>query len=63
LPLSLTQDWQRLVLVGLGQICIAIIIGVIESVTARLRLIRLPQFIVGAGVLACIGLTLVFFQQ
>jgi formate hydrogenlyase subunit 4 len=37
-------------------------VGVVESVTARLRLARVPQFLVGAAVLAAVGLAALLFR-
>ncbi|MBP1622106.1 MAG: respiratory-chain dehydrogenase subunit 1 [Acidobacteria bacterium] len=42
-----------------GMIILAALIGVIESVMARLRLLHVPQLLVWAGVIAVIGLILV----
>lgn len=42
-----------------GMIILAVLIGVIESVMARLRLLHVPQLLVWAGVIAVIGLILV----
>jgi formate hydrogenlyase subunit 4 len=42
-----------------GMIVLAVLIGVIESVMARLRLLHIPQLLVWAGVIAVIGLILV----
>jgi formate hydrogenlyase subunit 4 len=41
-------------LVG-GVLAIAILVGVVESVMARLRVSRVPQFLVAASVLASLG--------
>lgn len=41
---------------GLG--AVAVLVGVVESVTARLRLTRVPQLLVGAGALALFGIIL-----
>ena len=51
----------RLLLLG-GEIALAIAVGVVESVMARLRLRRVPQFLVGAAVLAAIGLAALFYR-
>ena len=37
---------------------VAVLVGVVESVMARLRLTRVPQLIVGAGALALFGIIL-----
>ena len=42
-----------------GMIILAALIGIIESVMARLRLLHVPQLLVWAGVIAVIGLILV----
>jgi formate hydrogenlyase subunit 4 len=42
----------------LGMLVIAIIIGIIESSMARLRLLRVPQLLVGASALAVVALIL-----
>jgi formate hydrogenlyase subunit 4 len=44
-----------LALVVGGVLAIAILVGVVESVMARLRLSRVPQFLVAASVLASLG--------
>jgi formate hydrogenlyase subunit 4 len=45
-----------LLIVGLG--AVAVVVGIIESLMARLRLTRVPQLIVGAGALALFGIIL-----
>jgi formate hydrogenlyase subunit 4 len=42
-----------------GMLCCGVMIGVIESSMARLRLLRVPQLLVGASVLAALALVLV----
>jgi formate hydrogenlyase subunit 4 len=39
-----------------GQLALALLIGVVESIMARLRLVRVPQFLVGAFAVAAVGL-------
>jgi formate hydrogenlyase subunit 4 len=39
-----------------AQIVVAVLVGVVESVMARLRLPRVPQFLLGASVIAVLGL-------
>jgi formate hydrogenlyase subunit 4 len=46
----------------LGLLAVAVLVGVIESITARLRLLRVPQFLVGAGVVAALGLLVSLFR-
>jgi formate hydrogenlyase subunit 4 len=45
-----------------GELGIAVLVGVIESTIARLRLPRVPQFLIGVSVLAAIGLAVLFFR-
>ncbi len=49
-----------LLLVG-GQLVIAVLVGVAESILARLRLSRVPQLLLGATILAVIGLGTVLY--
>jgi formate hydrogenlyase subunit 4 len=42
-----------------GMILLAALIGVIESIMARLRLVRVPQLLLGAGAISVIGLILI----
>jgi formate hydrogenlyase subunit 4 len=42
-----------------GMIGVALLIGIIESVMARLRLLRVPQLLVGAGAISVMGLILI----
>jgi formate hydrogenlyase subunit 4 len=41
-----------------GMVCFAILVGITESVMARLRLVRVPQMLVGASVLSAFALVL-----
>jgi len=41
-----------------GLCIVAVAVGIVESVTARLRLVRVPQLLVGAGVFAAFGIIL-----
>lgn len=62
LPIPPGGGWPGLALFGVGQAALAIVIGIVESVTARLRLLRLPQFLIGASALAALGMTVVFYR-
>jgi formate hydrogenlyase subunit 4 len=54
-----TEVWWRDILVALlGMFGLAVAIGVIESIMARLRMLMVPQLLVGAGTLAGIALIL-----
>jgi formate hydrogenlyase subunit 4 len=43
----------------LGMVALAVLVGIIESSMARLRLLRVPQLLIGAGALAIFALVLV----
>lgn len=55
------SDWWGVDLAaGLaGMVALAVLVGGIESVIARLRLVRVPQFLVAASVLSILALVLV----
>ena len=44
-------------LLGLG--LLAVLVGVVESIMARLRLVRVPQFLIAASILSIVALVLV----
>lgn len=62
LPIPADGGWLGVALFLGGEIALAVAVGVVESVTARLRLPRVPQFLVGAAVLAVIGLAAFFYR-
>jgi formate hydrogenlyase subunit 4 len=62
LPVSVRVGWLSPVLLLGGEIALAVLIGFVESTTARLRLVRIPQFLVGASVLAALGLGALFYR-
>jgi formate hydrogenlyase subunit 4 len=49
-------DWLSFIL---AELVLAVIIGIVESVMARLRLLDIPKLLVAAGVLSAFGLVLV----
>ncbi len=51
--------WLGLVLTLGGMLVLAVVIGIVESIMARLRLLVVPQLLVGAGALATVALILV----
>ncbi|MFH0900261.1 MAG: NADH-quinone oxidoreductase subunit H, partial [Pseudomonadota bacterium] len=55
-PIPAEGGWRGAVLFGAGAIGVGVLVGVVESIMARLRLVRVPQFLVGASVLAAVGL-------
>ncbi|MGA9778140.1 MAG: respiratory chain complex I subunit 1 family protein [Limisphaerales bacterium] len=50
--------WLSLLLAAGGMLVVAVVVGVIESVMARLRLVIVPQLLVGAGALAAVAFLL-----
>jgi len=58
-PVRTGNFWIDMSAAIAGMIVLAALIGVIESVMARLRLLHVPQLLVWAGVIAVIGLILV----
>ena len=46
----------------LGLAAVAVVVGIVESITARIRLVRVPQFLVGASVVAVLGLLILVFR-
>jgi formate hydrogenlyase subunit 4 len=62
LPIPAHGGWQGAALFLAGQVGIAVLVGIVESVMARLRLPSVPQFLVSASVIAAIGLAIVFYR-
>lgn len=62
LPIPAGGGWRGVALLGVGEIGLAALVGVVESVMARLRLPRVPQFLVAAAVLAAIGLAALLYR-
>jgi formate hydrogenlyase subunit 4 len=62
LPIPANGGWRGIVLLGGGELALAALVGVVESVMARLRLPRVPQFLVGAVVLAVVGLAALLYR-
>jgi len=61
-PIPEAGGWGGLALSCGGQVGIALAIGVLESCMARLRLPRVPQFLVGASVVAALGLATFLYR-
>jgi formate hydrogenlyase subunit 4 len=59
LPVRSGNLWLDFAAAFAGMIFMAVLIGVIESIMARLRLVRVPQLLVGAGAISVIGLILI----
>jgi formate hydrogenlyase subunit 4 len=53
------SPWLDILTFSAGMLALAVVIGVVESTIARLRLNRVPQFLVGAGAFAVMALALV----
>jgi formate hydrogenlyase subunit 4 len=45
-----------------GSVAVAVLVGIVESVVARLRLTRVPQFLLGATALGVISLCILFWR-
>jgi formate hydrogenlyase subunit 4 len=45
-----------------GAVAVAVLVGIVESITARIRLLRVPQFLVGASVIAALGLAVLLYR-
>jgi formate hydrogenlyase subunit 4 len=58
LPFSGGNPWLNLALALGGMFVLAVVIGVVESVMARLRLLVVPQLLIGAGAVATVALIL-----
>jgi formate hydrogenlyase subunit 4 len=58
LGFPLASPWASLGAFLLGMGGFAVLVGAVESTMARLRLARVPQFLVGAGVLSLLALVL-----
>ena len=52
------DPWLSLLLAVGGTLVVAVVVGVIESVMARLRLVIVPQLLVGAGALVAVAFLL-----
>jgi formate hydrogenlyase subunit 4 len=59
LPVRSGNPWLDIPAALAGMIFLAMLIGVIESIMARLRLLRVPQLLIGAGAISVIGLILI----
>ena len=58
-PIQSGNTWIDIAASIGGMIALGVVIGIIESTMARLRLVRVPQLLVGAGVIATLALILV----
>jgi formate hydrogenlyase subunit 4 len=53
------HGWSGMLCLLAGEAVVAVAIGVVESAMARLRLVRVPQLLIGASVVAAIGVMIV----
>ena len=60
LPGASGRPWMDLAAGVAGLIGLAGLVGVVESIMARVRMLRVPQLLVGAGVLCTLALMLTF---
>ena len=54
-PAGGLSDLAATARLGLGLVAVAVLVGIVESSMARLRLLRIPQYLVSAGILASLG--------
>ena len=57
-PFEFANPWCNLAVEILGLLLLAVVIGLLESSMARLRLLKVPRLLAGASVLAAVALTL-----
>jgi formate hydrogenlyase subunit 4 len=62
LPIPAAVGWASVGLFLAGLAAVAVAVGVVESVTARLRLPRVPQFLIGASVIAALGVAVLLYR-
>jgi formate hydrogenlyase subunit 4 len=58
IPIHAVSAWPDIFLFIMGMLLLAVAVGVVESVMARLRLLQVPQLLVGAVGLAILALML-----
>jgi formate hydrogenlyase subunit 4 len=58
IPFSLGNAWLNAGVFLVGMLLLAVLVGVVESVMARLRLVHVPRLLVAAGVLSAFGFVL-----
>lgn len=60
-PVRTGSPWLDAGATLVGIFLLAVVVGIVESTLARLKLLRVPQFLTGAGVLAMVALLIVFW--
>jgi formate hydrogenlyase subunit 4 len=58
MPFSLGHAWWNAGVFVVGMLLLAVLVGVVESVMARLRLVHVPRLLVAAGVLSAFSFVL-----
>jgi formate hydrogenlyase subunit 4 len=62
LPVPAQGGLPGALLMVTGEFALAILVGITESVMARVRLIRVPQFLIGATAIAALGLAVLLYR-
>jgi formate hydrogenlyase subunit 4 len=62
LPATLHAGWLGTLALGLGQVGVAVAVGMVESLSARYRLTRVPQFMLAASVVAVLAIAMHAFE-
>jgi formate hydrogenlyase subunit 4 len=62
LPMNYDSPWLNLAVFIAGMLGLAVLIGVVESAMARLRLVRVPQVLVGTTLLSAFAMVLLLRQ-
>jgi formate hydrogenlyase subunit 4 len=62
LPIPAQGGLAGALLMVTGELALAILVGITESVMARLRLIHVPQFLIGATAIAALGLAVLLYR-
>jgi formate hydrogenlyase subunit 4 len=62
IPFPALGPWAGTAWLAGGEVVIAVVVGTVESVMARLRLTQVPQFLIGAFAIAAVGLAAITFR-
>jgi formate hydrogenlyase subunit 4 len=57
-PLPSGDTWLDWLVFGFEMVLLAVVVGIVESTMARLRLVNIPKVLVGACLLSAFGLIL-----
>jgi formate hydrogenlyase subunit 4 len=61
IPIPTDGGWRGLALLVVGLLGVGLLVGAVESTMARLRLPRVPQFLIGASIVAALGLAVTLY--